>query len=230
MTKGHVVVVGATGGLGPAVVRALADAGYRISFTGRIADGVARIRSMIPSAEGTVLDGTDAARTAAWIAEADAAEPLAAYVHVAGGWAGGKGIEALGPEDWDVMFDANFTSLRNGAAAAFERMRRREKGSIVTIGSLAAFAGGAGSTPYAVSKAAVVAFTRCLAEEGKGCGIRANCIVPGTIDTPGNRAAMPDADRRGWVAPERIARTIVYLCGPDSAGVSGSTILMKGDA
>lgn len=230
MTNGHVLVVGATGGLGPSVVAALATARFRVTFTGRTIDGVARLRSTVPSAEGRVLDATDAQKTGALIAEIDGALPLAAYVHVAGGWAGGKGIDTLGPDDWTAMLDANFTSLRNGAAAAFARMRARGDGSIVTIGALAAFAGGVGSAPYAVSKAAVVAFTRCLAEEGKSCGVRANCVVPGTIDTPGNRAAMPDADRRAWIGPERIARTVVYLCGSDSAGVSGSTILMKGDA
>lgn len=230
MMNGHVLVVGGTGGLGPSVVKTLADAGYRVTFTGRDADRLTRLRSVVPSAEGRVLDATDAAAVATLIAEVDSTEPIGAYIHVAGGWSGGKGIESLTPSDWAAMLDANFTSLRNGAGAAFARMRSRGAGSIVTIGSLAAFAGGADCAPYAVSKAAVVAFTRCLAEEGKGCGVRANCIVPGTIDTPGNRAAMPAADRSQWVSPDQIARTILHLCGPDSAGISGSTILMKGGA
>jgi NAD(P)-dependent dehydrogenase (short-subunit alcohol dehydrogenase family) len=82
--------------------------------------------------------------------------------------------------------------------------------------------------PYAVSKAAVVAFTRCLAEEGNALGIRANCIVPGILDTPGNREAMPGADRSGWVSCERVASAIAFLCSPASSGVNGATLLMKG--
>jgi NAD(P)-dependent dehydrogenase (short-subunit alcohol dehydrogenase family) len=230
MNSGHVLVVGGTGGLGPSVVEALAGAGYRVTFTGRDRDRVARVRALVPSAEGRILDAADAGGVATAIAEIDASAPIVAYVHVAGGWAGGTGIESLTPADWTAMLDVNFTSLRNGAGAVFARMRSRGEGSIVTIGSLAAFAGGEGSAPYAVSKAAVVAFTRCLAEEGKGRGVRANCIVPGTIDTPDNRAAMPSADYSRWIPPERIARTIVYLCGPDSSSISGSTILMKGAA
>ncbi len=230
MNGGHVVVVGATGGAGPSVVRELADGGFRVTFTGRSAETVARVQSMVPSATGRILDGMDVAATRTFLEEADALADLAAYVHIAGGWAGGRGIEDLTSEDWVSMLDRNFTTLRNGAAAALGLMRRRGGGSIVTFGSLAAFAGGAQSAPYAVSKAAVVAFTRCLAEEGKQYGVRANCIVPGTIDTEGNRAAMPKADRTGWIAPERIARAIRYLCGPDSVDVSGSTILMKGKA
>lgn len=230
MMNGHVLVVGGTGGLGPSVVETLANAGYRVTFTGRDADRLAGVCSILPMARGCILDATDAAATASVIAEVDSIIPISAYVHIAGGWAGGTGIGGLTPADWTTMLDSNFTSLRNGAGAAFARMRSRGAGSIVTIGSLAAFAGGADCAPYAVSKAAVVAFTRCLAEEGKGCGVRANCIVPGTIDTPGNRAAMPGADRSQWVSPDQIARTIVHLCGPDSAGISGSTILMKGGA
>jgi NAD(P)-dependent dehydrogenase (short-subunit alcohol dehydrogenase family) len=230
MSRGHVVVVGGTGGAGPAVVRELAGEGFRVTFSGRSAASVGRVQSLVPSATGRVLDGMDAAATTAFLAEADAVERIVGYVHIAGGWAGGKGIEELTAPDWDAMIDRNFTTLRHGASAAFALMRRRGEGSIVTFGSLAALSGGARSAPYAVSKAAVVAFTRCLAEEGKGCGVRANCIVPGTIDTAGNREAMPDADRTGWIPPERIARVIVYLCGPDSAAVNGSTVLMKGNA
>ena len=230
MSRGHVVVVGGTGGAGPAVVRELAGADFRVTYTGRSAARVGRVQSMVPSAAGHVLDGMDAAAMSAFITEVDSAERIAAYVHIAGGWEGGRGIEELTASDWDAMIDRNFTTLRRGASAAFALMRRRREGSIITFGSLAALSGGARSAPYAVAKAAVVAFTRCLAEEGKGCGVRANCIVPGTIDTAGNRDAMPDADRTGWVAPERIARVILYLCGPDSAGVNGSTILMKGNA
>lgn len=230
MSASGALVVGATGGLGGAVVRAMLDSGFSVTFTGRSPETVARLQAAVPAATGRILHALDEAAVRSLLTEIEQGPGLAAYVHLAGGWAGGHGIESLTHVDWTAMLDANFTTLRNGATAAFALMRNRGAGSIVTIGSLAALSGGAGMTPYAVSKAAVVALTRCIAEEGKACGVRANCIVPGTIDTLGNRAAMPDADRAGWVAPERIARAISFLCSPDSIEISGSVILMKGTA
>ncbi len=228
MGEKSVLIVGATGGLGREVLRTMAQTDFDVHFTGRKAEDVARLQEEFPGGAGHVVDAVEAGAIRGVIEEIDADRPLAAYVHIAGGYAGGKRIDELEEEDWEPMHSANWTTLRHGASAAFRIMRARKSGSIITIGALAALDGSIGAAPYAVAKAAVVAFTRCLAEEGKGYGVRANCIIPGIIDTDANRKAMPDADRDGWVAPDQIGCTISFLCGTQSVGVNGSLIMMRG--
>jgi NAD(P)-dependent dehydrogenase (short-subunit alcohol dehydrogenase family) len=101
---------------------------------------------------------------------------------------------------------------------------------VVTIGARLVEAGGAGAAAYAVSKAGVIALTRALAAENRGHGVRANCLMPGIIDTPGNRKAMPKADRSSWTPPEALARIIVFLLSPDSAPMSGAVLPGDGPA
>lgn len=230
MTKNAVLVVGATGGLGSAVVRALSEAGFLTVFTGRRREALDRLAAEVPGSVARSLDATDGVAAEDLISEIDGRHGLAAYVHLAGGFAMGPTIDRLTAHDWETMFEMNWVGLRNGASATFGRFRAGGGGSIVTVASLAALTGGAAIAPYAVSKAAVVAFTHCLAEEGSTLGIRANCIVPGILDTPGNREAMPGADCSGWISCERVASAIAFLCSPASAGVNGSTLLMKGGA
>lgn len=229
---GHkgVLVVGATGGSGEAVVRVLAGSGYDVTFSGRRPQDVRDLESRLPGTRGIVLDAGDAEAARAAIAEVDSATQLVAYVHLAGGYAGGTSIEDLTDAEWAEMTGRNWTSLRNGASIVFGMFKRRGAGSIVTMGSLGGLNGGMRNAPYAVSKAAVIAFTRCLAEEGQAHGVRANCIVPGIIDTSANRAAMPGSNRKGWVDPSSLGDTIAWLCGTGSHGVSGTVLMMRGGA
>lgn len=228
MSDQSVLVVGATGGLGPDVVRALVSSDFTVHFSGRRSDAVDELAESIAGSIGHTVDATEEGAIRGVIEEIDQDSPLAAYVHLAGGYSGGQRIDKLEEEDWDKMRDANWTTLRNGASAAFGIMRKREAGSIVTVGAVPAMRGSVGSAPYAVAKAAVIAFTLCLAEEGKSCGIRANCIVPGILNTATNRKEMPDGDTKAWVSTEQVASTIAYLCSPDSSGINGTSILMKG--
>ena len=101
-------------------------------------------------------------------------------------------------------------------------------GSVVAVGSRAAETGGSGMAAYAVAKSALHALVRVLALENRERGVRFNAVLPGTIDTPANRRAMPDADRSSWTPPEAIARTIAFLLSPDSAPVSGALVPVDG--
>lgn len=230
MNAGGILVVGGTGGLGGAVVRTLQEGGFSVHFTGRRVEAVRQLEAAVSGSRGSAVDATDGAAMKALVASIDADFGLAGYVHLAGGWAGGSWIDSIDESsgEWNSMFRSNWESLRVGGTIAFAALRRRGAGSIVTIGSLAGLEGTAKAAAYAVSKAAVIGFTRCLAEEGKSHGVRANCIVPGIIDTPANRQAMPAAEFKDWVSPKSIAETVLYLCSPASAGVNGTTILMKG--
>ena len=100
----------------------------------------------------------------------------------------------------------------------------KQGGSVVTVASQRALDGGDGAAAYAVSKVAVVALTRALAIENRERGVRFNAVAPGTIDTPDNRAAMPNADQTRWTAPSAIAEVIAFLLSPASAPTTGAVI------
>jgi len=125
------------------------------------------------------------------------------------------------------MMNANLGTLYAVCRAALPRLLE-QGGSVVTVGSRLAVEGGAGSAAYAVSKAGVVALSRVLALENESRGVRFNCVVPGTIDTPANRKAMPKADTSRWTPPASIARVIAFLLHPESSAVNGALVPVAG--
>ena len=98
------------------------------------------------------------------------------------------------------------------------------------IGTRAAVHPFAGASGYIASKAAVIAFAQAVAVEYRDAGVRCNVVLPSVIDTPGNRAAQPDADFTRWVPPERIAATIRFLASDESAATSGAAVPVYGRA
>jgi NAD(P)-dependent dehydrogenase (short-subunit alcohol dehydrogenase family) len=103
-------------------------------------------------------------------------------------------------------------------------------GAIVCVGSRAAVQPFSGAAGYSSSKAAVIAFAQAVATEYRQDGIRCNAILPSVIDTPANRAAMPNAQYDRWVKPAEIAGVISHLLSDDSAPISGATIPVYGRA
>lgn len=108
--------------------------------------------------------------------------------------------------------------------AVLPEMLARGRGAIVNIASRAAFDLPAGLAAYSASKAAIVALTQTLQNEVRAQGIRVNAVVPTTIDTPANRAAMPGADFSLWTAPARIAEAIHWLASDAAASVRGALV------
>jgi NAD(P)-dependent dehydrogenase (short-subunit alcohol dehydrogenase family) len=98
------------------------------------------------------------------------------------------------------------------------------RGRVVTIGSRAVVPPAGGFIAYTVAKAGVIAFTQALAQELRSTGVTANCVLPSTMDTPANRAAMPDSDRKGWVPVESVAAAIAFLASEEAGHVSGTLL------
>jgi NAD(P)-dependent dehydrogenase (short-subunit alcohol dehydrogenase family) len=228
-----VIVTGGTGALGHALVTLLLERGTRVVVPWR---RVEQWRSLEATAgPGAPLLGF----------EADLVDPVGARVFVdraasslgtldgvalvAGGWAGGASFEAASEDEWDHMMQGNLATVRNVCRAALPHLLEGG-GSVVTVGSRAAETGGAGMAAYAVAKSAVHALTRVLALENRDRGVRFNGVLPGTIDTPANRAAMPEADPSTWTAPDAIARVIAFLLSTESAAVTGALVPVDGDA
>jgi len=107
-------------------------------------------------------------------------------------------------------------------------MLERGYGKIINTASRAAMGGDANNAAYSVSKTAVVRLTESMAAELKDAGINVNCIMPGMIDTPQNRAAMPKADFGKWVSPEALADVILFLASDAARAINGAAIPVYG--
>jgi NAD(P)-dependent dehydrogenase (short-subunit alcohol dehydrogenase family) len=131
-------------------------------------------------------------------------------------------------KDWDFMMDLNARTVFNCCRAVIPHMLEQGQGSIVNVSARAAVQGKARMAPYCASKAVVITLTESLAAEHKFNNINVNCILPGTIDTPQNRHAMPDADYENWVPPAAIADTVLFLASSAARHVSGAAIPIFG--
>jgi NAD(P)-dependent dehydrogenase (short-subunit alcohol dehydrogenase family) len=161
---------------------------------------------------------------------ARAADPLLALVNLVGGYEAAGRVHETPVEDFERQFHLNLRPTYLMCKAALPRMLAAGRGSIVCISTRAAVRPFSGAAGYISSKAAVLAFVDALAAEYTQDGIRANALLPSVIDTPGNRAAQPDADHSRWVAPAAIAGVIRFLCSENSAPTSGAHIPVYGRA
>jgi NAD(P)-dependent dehydrogenase (short-subunit alcohol dehydrogenase family) len=221
------VVTGGTGALGREVVRVLLASGASVAVPYRGEEGWQALREEMAAGarlSGAAVDLTDVAATARFVDEAASRlGGLAGVAAIAGAYAGSGPLSEAPADDWPRMMQANLDSAYSICRGALPHLKK-SRGAIVTVGSKVVEGGGAGAAAYAVSKAGVVTLTRVLALENKEHGVRVNCVMPGTIDTPSNRSAMPKADRSRWTAPAAIARVIVFLLSPESAPVSGGIV------
>jgi NAD(P)-dependent dehydrogenase (short-subunit alcohol dehydrogenase family) len=219
-------VTGASGGLGTHVTQAMLDAGFAvIGLAPRIQQSDVDHPNF--TAFPAAVDSLDAAKKAVErvITQFGKIDLLA---HLVGGFSGGKTIAETDDATFQRMFDMNLNSAFHILRAVLPHMRKAGSGRIVAIGSRAAEAPGAGVGAYSASKAALVSLVRTVALENKDAGITANVILPGTIDTPANRKAMPGADTTTWVQPASIASLILWLAGDAGKDVTGAAIPLYG--
>jgi len=211
------IVTGGAGSLGRAVIARLAAEGLQTASIDRAPTAVPGATVSFPSVELSDPQSVEAAFAAA-------AAQLAGVdflVNAAGGFLW-RPVADGALEDWNVMFDGN---LRSAVAASRAALRwLREGGAIVNVGAAAALNPGLGLAPYAASKAGVHALTASLAEELKPKRIRVNAILPTILDTPANRAAMPEADVTTWISTEAAADAIAFLLSPASRAITGACI------
>lgn len=220
----NVLITGASGGLGSAVVRAFVESGAAVY-------GVDRAWRETPARCTTIsADLTTAAGCNGAVKAVLEHGPLDALVHLLGGFSGGRPVAETDIETWDRMINLNVRSAFLMFHAALPSMLSNGRGRILAIGSRVAVEPVATLSAYGVSKAGLVALIRTLALELKDTGITANAVLPSTIDTPGNRAAMPNADFSKWVKPESIASLLVWLASDEAADVSGAVIPIYGKA
>ncbi|HTV96050.1 MAG TPA: SDR family NAD(P)-dependent oxidoreductase [Steroidobacteraceae bacterium] len=226
------VVTGGLGALGKAVVEGFIAAGYRVAVIDRLpadapAAAASRTNPGVLLLAGVDLGDATAAQEAMRAAAAHFGG-IDALINVAGAFR----WQLLSEGDlaiWHGMFAANLLSAASACRAAIPYLRQRASGRIVNIGAGAAAArAAAGMGAYAASKAGVHKLTESLADELKSHGITVNAVLPGTIDTPQNRADMPDADRSRWVTPREVASVILFLASDAAQAVTGALVPVNG--
>ena len=231
LAENVIVVTGAGGNLGSTVVQLLAARGARLVAMERTDVALARVLSgldvkRVLPAPGIDLGDFDACRGLVDLALARFGR-IDGLVQTVGTFAMAS-IDEADPVHWDLMFRANVLTTLNICRAAVSAMRAAGRGSIVTIGAAGAARGGKGMAAYAAAKSAVLRLTESLADELKGEGVRANCVLPGIIDTPQNRADMPKADPTRWVTPAQLAEVIAFLLSDAASGVTGTGLPVTG--
>ena len=224
-------MTGGTGGLGAAVVTRLLDDGWRV-----VVPWVAeRELERVERREGLELVQADlfeqqAVADAVALAAGTESAPLRAVVNLVGGYAQGARVAEAPIEEFEAQLRLNLRSTYLVTQAALPHLVAAGGGSIVCVGTRAALQPFPGAAGYVTAKAGVIAFAQAVAVEYRDELVRCNALLPSVIDTPANRASMPNADFAKWVAPSQIAATIAFLCSDDSAATSGAAIPVYGRA
>ena len=149
-------------------------------------------------------------------------------IHTAGGFKMGESVAEITDESMDFLLDLNLKTTLNITRAVIPHMISNKGGRIITIGARPGLEGKARMGAYSASKAAVLRLTESMAAELKGKGINVNSLIPGTIDTPQNREAMPAADTSRWVSPNSLADVIYFLCSSGARDIHGAAIPVFG--
>jgi NAD(P)-dependent dehydrogenase (short-subunit alcohol dehydrogenase family) len=148
--------------------------------------------------------------------------------NIAGAFRMGSPVHETKDADWDFLFDVNAKSVLHTSRAVVPAMLKAGGGKIINIGAYAAQKGAAGMGAYVASKSAVIRITESMAAELRDKNINVNCVLPTIIDTPDNRAAMPKADPRRWVATQDLAAVIVFLASDAARAIHGAAIPVTG--
>ncbi len=232
MTDHTVLITGAAGALGRAAVATFRAQGSRLVLVER---DVSLLHAAFPELTNDArclsiaADVTDRAsiQHAVGVAVQDFGR-IDALVHIAGGFTMGEGVHELSREAWDGMMNLNAWSFVACAHAVVPHMRAAGHGQIVAISARSAVRGEAGMSAYIAAKSALQRLVESLSAEVKEHGINVNSVAPSIIDTPANRAAMPDADPARWVPAETLARTLAFLVSPAAASIHGQHVVVSG--
>lgn len=221
------LITGAKGGLGTFVTKAFLDAGVTVAGVSR---SISQSDFPHPTFHAFPADITQSNPTRELVQAVLAKlARIDILVHVMGGFAAAK-IHDTDDETWFRMRDLNLSSAFYIAREVIPIMRRQEYGRIIAIGSLAAVEPHASLGAYASFKAALVMLFRTIALENQDAGITSNIILPGTMDTPANRAAMPEVDPSKWLPPDDVAKLGLWLANDDNGVVNGAAIPISREA
>ena len=228
-----VIVTGAAGNLGSAVARAFQAAGARLVLVDRRAE---RLPRLFPELDGspdhflaTSVDLTDEAAVKGMVEGAlERLGRIDVLVNTAGGYRGGTAVHETPLDTWDFLLNLNARTVLIASSAVVPTMLAQGAGKIINVAARSALGGTRKLAAYSASKCAVLRLTESMSAELKQSGINVNCILPGTIDTPQNREAMPKADTSRWVPPEALADVILFLASDAARAMHGAAVPVYG--
>lgn len=220
----RVLVTGGLGALGKSVGSVLSARGARVVLLDR---APATVVAGMTSVLGGVDLGDQASAASAVAQAAQSLGGIDALVNVAGGFQW-ETLSEGSIETWDKLYAMNLRTAVIACRAVLPHLQRQSSGRIVNVGALAAVKAGAGMGAYAASKAGVARLTEALAEELKDQSITVNAVLPSILDTPANRADMPDADVSRWVSTQSLGAVIAFLLSDDASAITGACLPVAG--
>jgi len=221
MASRSIIVTGGFGTLGRAVAAAFAAQGDRVA---RVDFAVSAPDALDGGVDIGGVDLTDAGAANAVVKQVVAAfGGVDVLVNIAGGFVW-QTLADGGSDTWARMFAMNATTCVNMTKMALPELEKAAAGRIVNIGAGGAIVAAVGMGGYAASKAAVHKLTESLAAELNGTSVTVNAVLPSIIDTPVNRADMPDADFGQWVQPAALADVILFLSSSAARAISGALV------
>lgn len=224
-----VLITGAAGQLGRAVVSRFADAGAKLVLLDRQVEQIKAVPGQSAHCMTAAVDLLRADAVQAVVHSAiERFGRIDVLCHLAGGFRMGQAVHETGPDTWDFLFDLNVRTLVNVANAVVPGFIDNGGGRIVTVGAYSAQRGIAQMGAYCASKSALIRLTESMSAELKDRQINVNCVLPTIIDTPDNRTAMPDADPARWVAPEALADVIAFLASDAARAIHGAAVPVSG--
>ncbi|GMV59485.1 MAG: 2-hydroxycyclohexane-1-carbonyl-CoA dehydrogenase [Betaproteobacteria bacterium] len=225
-----VVITGAAGNLGRAVAAAFASRGAALVLLDRSEEA---LRKAYGSGDErrllAAVDLLDAAQIEGLVKQVVARfGRIDVLCNIAGGFRMGEAVHETSDATWNFLMDLNARTLLNAVRAVVPQMLAAGGGKIVNVGAASAQKGVAMMGAYVASKSAVIRLTESMAAELREKNINVNCVLPTIIDTPDNRAAMPGADPKRWVAPEDLASVILFLASDAARAIHGAAVPVAG--
>lgn len=224
------MITGASGNLGRALAAQFASTGAQLVLVDldlerlQQAYGGDHAAQMLAPANLLVQDEVNAVVRAA-CAQFGGIDVLC---NIAGGFRMGPPLHETPDQDWNLLFDLNARSVLHAVRAVVPHMKAAQGGKIISVSANAALKGAAHMGAYSASKDVVIRMTEAMAAELRDDGINVNCVLPSIIDTPENRAAMPDADVSRWVSPDALGEVIVFLASDAARAINGAAIPVVG--
>lgn len=240
------VITGAGSGIGRASALSFAAEGAFVALVDRDRNGMQETMKAIRGANGDgsehLGDVGEADFAAATVSQVISRHGRIDVLLTAAGWSCGGTVVTTDPADWDAMFRTHVGGTWLWARVAVPHMQRRGKGSIVTLASQLAIAGGRGNSAYIAAKGAIISLTRTMAVDFAADGIRVNAIAPGAIETPMLRRsfarhadpeAVGEASRnrhamKRFGKPEEVAEAALYLASDASSFTTGTVMAVDG--
>jgi len=228
-----VFIAGAGGNLGSSVASKFLSCGANLVLVDYSQEDVQKIfPELVTSDQHLIFQGVDVNQRAGLDAivekTMDRFGKVDVLVNTIGGYRGGTPIYETTEETWDLLFNINARPVFNLARTITPIMKAAKSGKIIHVSARVGREGSPNHSAYSGAKSAVIRITESIAQELKNDNINVNCILPGTIDTPQNRASRPDADFSRWVSPDAIADVILFLASESARAITGASIPVYG--